>query len=144
VGKRTVREIRCALEGLPKGINQLEQAYSQTIARIRSQDVNDVCRARKVFCWVTHVERPLSIVELQQALAVKADDTDLDHDDIVREDEIVAICSGLITVDRYGRIVRLIHYTTAEYLKGAGADWIADASEVLASTCLRFYLSSPS
>jgi two-component SAPR family response regulator len=85
----------------------------------------------------------LSIVELQQALAVKADDTDLDHDDIVREDEIVAICSGLITIDQYGRIVRLIHYTTGEYLKGAGADWIADASEVLASTCLRFLSFKP-
>jgi hypothetical protein len=79
VGKRTVREIRQALEGLPNGVNQLEQAYDQTIARIKSQDTNDVCRARKVFCWVTHAERALSAAELQQALAVKADDTDLDQ-----------------------------------------------------------------
>ncbi len=138
VGKRTVREFRCAIEELPEGIDQLQQAYHQTIARIRGQNKNDVYRAQKVFCWVTHAERPLSIVEMQQALAVKAGNTKLDFDDIVREDEIVTICAGLVTVDRESRIIRLIHYTTAEYLKGTGADWIADASELIAATCLRF------
>ncbi len=138
MGKRTVREIRHALETLPQGIHQLKQAYDQTFERIRSQDVNDVCRAQNVFCWVTHARRPLSIIELQQALAVKADNTDLDHDDIVREDEIVAICVGLVTVAQETRIIRLIHFTMDEYLRGTGADWIANASELIASTCLRF------
>jgi hypothetical protein len=87
VGKRTVREITSALDNLPKGIEQLGKAYDQTLARIRSQAQSDVDRALKVFCWLTHARRPLSAAELQEALAVKVDDTELDHNDLVRLDE---------------------------------------------------------
>jgi hypothetical protein len=126
------------LKGLPKGTNQLKQAYDQTFARIGSQNTNNVHRARKMFCWVTHAERPLTTAELQQALAAKPDDTDLDREDIVRVDEIVAICAGLVTIDQESGILRLIYSTTVEYLKYSGPDWLADTSELIASTCLRY------
>jgi DNA-binding Xre family transcriptional regulator len=99
VGKRTVREIRTAIESLPKGIEQLGKAYDETLAQIKSEAQSDVDRALKVIFWVTHAKRLLSAAELQEALAVKADDTELDKDDLVRLDEIVEICGGLVTVD---------------------------------------------
>jgi hypothetical protein len=57
-----------------------------------------------------------------KVLAADANDVDLVPDDIVSENEIAVICAGLVTLDQESGIVRLIHFTTAEYLIGSGPE----------------------
>ncbi len=54
----------------------------------------------------------------------------------VNIDETIALCAGLVTLDN--DVVRLIHYTADDYFKNKEAQWIADTSECIASTCLTY------
>ncbi len=69
---------------------------------------------------------------------MKIGDTKPDEDNYVRIDEARGICAGLVTEDFDRGVIRLIHYTTSEYFKLAGASWIAKSSECIASTCLTY------
>ncbi len=120
------------------GLDQLEKAYDQTLNRIKSQDPDDVLLTKRVFHWIIHARRPLSAAELQAALAVKAGNSELDEENVVRIDETIAFCAGLVTVDNESSIIRLIHFTTDEYFKHKGAHWIAGTSECIALTCLTY------
>ncbi len=137
-GKRTVKDIRYALKDLPTGIQQLDKAYDQTLARINSKNPDDVKLGKRVFHWLLPAKRPLSAVELQATLAVKIGDTELDEENYVRIDETVALRAGLVAVDIEANIMRLIHYITNEYFRHSGAQWIAETSECIASTCLTY------
>ncbi len=134
----TVRDIRMAVQNLPKGIRQLNDAYNGTNARIERQDPARVELAKTMFCWITHARRPLSAVELQEALAVKDNDEELDEENKVIIDEVVTLCEGLVTVDGKSGIVCLIHYTTDQFLRNIKGDWIAKCPVLLASTCLTY------
>jgi hypothetical protein len=133
-----VRDIRCTLDGLPKGIRQLDKAYDQTIAQIKSQGDGDVCLAQRVFGWITNARRPLSAAELQAAPAVEVSNTEFDKENIVRMDELLAVCAGLVFVEQVSSKIHLIHFTTEEYIQHAGAEWVANASECIALTCLTY------
>jgi hypothetical protein len=65
----------------------------------------------------------LTSEELQAELAVRVGDTEPDDENFVRIDEAIALCAGLLTVDTRSNIIRLIHFTTAEYFKRHGAQW---------------------
>jgi hypothetical protein len=138
VGKRTVRDIKHALEDLPRGPLQLEKAYDRTISRIESQEPDGIRLAQRVFYWIVHAQWPLSAAELQAALAVRVGDTEPDNENLVRIDEALSLCAGLVTEDHDSDVIRLIHYTTKEYFMQSGASWIAASLECAASTCLTY------
>ncbi len=143
-----MKNLKAALKDLPTGLQQLEKAYDQTLARINSNDPDDVSLAKRVFYWIVNARRPLSAAELQAALAVKIGDSEPDEKNVVRIDETIALCAGLVTVDNETNAIRLIHFTTDEFFKHNGARWIADTSECIASTCLTYlsfqeFLSGP-
>jgi hypothetical protein len=64
--------------------------------RIERQDEDLEQLAERVLSWITYAVRPLSVVELQHALAVKFDATETDLIAIIDEDTLVSICAGLI------------------------------------------------
>ncbi|KAJ3496369.1 hypothetical protein NLG97_g2707 [Lecanicillium saksenae] len=116
VDKTTESGLCTALESLPKGQNALAKAYGITIARIRSQLPGFRFLAERVLTLLTCAERPLTTLELQDALAVtdgapRLDKTKREHTSI-----IVSVCAGLVTVDADSGIIRLVHETTREYL----------------------------
>ena len=86
--------------------------------------------------WVSHSERPLLISELQYALAVETESTDLDPENIRPQDTVLGSCLGLVVVDEETSTVRLIHYTLQEYLSRYGI--LPDAHKTLAQTCLAY------
>ncbi len=141
--KITVRDIRMTLDTLPKGLKQLAAAYDETVARIERQDAGRVALAKRVFCWITHARRPLTAAQLQEALAVTPGDAELDRDNLVIIDEMVAVCAGLVTVDVESDVVRLIHYTTDDYFRNNRVDWLSGASKMAASTCLTYLSFAP-
>ena len=67
VGKHNRAAVRKALEILPKEVNA---TYDEAMERIERQNEDNKELAKHVFSWITYARRPLSVKELQHALAV--------------------------------------------------------------------------
>jgi hypothetical protein len=128
--------IKLVLQNLPKGIEGLDQTYDQAMKRI--EDLNKSYRelAKQILSWVTHARRPLSIAELQHALAVRPGMTKLDNDFLPEVEILSSICAGLVTVDKKSDIIRLVHYTTQEYFERTCISWFPDAQRDIRSCLL--------
>ena len=114
----------------------LDSVYTQTLQRIKEQRGDQSRLGIEVLMWVSHSERPLRIGELQHALAVDMEKTDLDPENIRPENIVLGSCLGLAVVDNQTSTLRLIHYTLQEYLSSRGI--LPDAHETLAQTCLAY------
>ena len=108
------------------------------MVRIGSQDINDVRIAHEVLSWIVCATRPLLIKEVQHALAVDPESTEIDAEVIIDEALLLSVCLGLVTVDRESQIIRLIHYTTQEYLQRTCLQHFPDFQENITSTCLDY------
>jgi hypothetical protein len=95
--KHNKRDIRSALNVLPE---QLDNTYEEALKRIYSQENGDVDLAVQVLSWICFALRPLSVLEIQHALAVETGDTELCEDAIIDEEILVSVCEGLVTIDR--------------------------------------------
>jgi len=67
--------------------------------------------AEQVLSWITYAQRPLTILELQHALAVESGEPKLDEENLSDIEDLVSVCAGLVTVDQESSIVRLVHLT---------------------------------
>jgi len=72
VGKLNARQVRGALENLPEG---MDGTNDEAMERVERQDDSRKQLARRVLSWITYAIRPLSVKELQHALAVMPDTT---------------------------------------------------------------------
>lgn len=106
--------------------------------RIAGQLPGQVELAEQVLSWITLAKRPLRIKELQHALATEVGQTSFDPDNISDIDDIVSVCVGLVTVDVEGDIIRLVHYTTQEYLERTLTEWFTNAEEYISTTCIAY------
>ncbi|CAG8379268.1 unnamed protein product, partial [Penicillium salamii] len=114
----------------------LSHAYDQVMERIDQQRPGLKQLAMKVLWWITCANRPLSIEELQYALAIKHGQYHLDEGDLPHIGDMVSVCLGLITIDNESRIIRLVHYTTHEYLTRNRQDWVPNAHTEITKTCV--------
>ncbi|KAJ7595991.1 hypothetical protein C8J56DRAFT_819421, partial [Mycena floridula] len=89
--------LHIALALLPKGIMD---SYDDAMARIRSQGEAEYELACQIFYWLAYAQRPLAIEELQHAIAVSHDMTEMDFDAIVDVDVLTGICAGLIVFQK--------------------------------------------
>ena len=71
--KHSRRAVREALTSLP---NSLDEMYDEVLERIYSQDADDVQLAKKLLSWVSYSLKPLTVTELQHALAVEPDEAE--------------------------------------------------------------------
>ncbi|KAF9780340.1 hypothetical protein IL306_000625 [Fusarium sp. DS 682] len=147
--KVTPRAIRKAVQGFQKQgpassedtdakVQVLAHAYRQAMERINGQKPGRKKLAMDVLAWITCAKRPLTTVELQHALAVEAGEAGIDEENIPHIEEIVSVCSGLVTVDRESDIIRLVHYTTQEYFERAQEEWFPDADLDITTTCATY------
>ncbi|KAJ5781428.1 uncharacterized protein N7518_009911 [Penicillium psychrosexuale] len=77
----------------------LSHAYDQVMERIDQQRPGLKQLAVKVLSWIIYAKRPLSIQELQYALAIKEGKFQLDKGDLPHIEDMVSVCCGLITID---------------------------------------------
>jgi len=82
--------------------------YDETLERIDGQIESDRELAQKVFCWIVHAYRQLSLKELQHALAVSPNMTEMDPDALVDETILTSVCGGLVVIDKETNVVRLV------------------------------------
>jgi ankyrin repeat protein len=97
-------------------------------------------RALNVLKWVYLGYRPLSLVELQHALATKPGDTTFNTEGIPSEELLVECCLGLVVVEAETLTVRLTHYTLREFFDKhwKDSDLFPFGHSTIAATCLSY------
>ncbi|KAI9795220.1 MAG: hypothetical protein M1833_007302 [Piccolia ochrophora] len=108
----TVKKMREALNTLPKSLASI---YDNTLDRILLQDEERVFIARTVLSLVLRATRPLSIVELQEGLAVVEGEQTISDDVLTEVSVIIESCCGFITMDE-SATVRLAHLSVHQFL----------------------------
>ena len=124
-----------ALTALPEG---LDNTYDETMVRINSQHPDQATLARRVLCWVFHAFRPLTVLELQHALAVETGDSMLDEDNIPEQELLLSVCNGLVTYEKEGGFLALVHYTFQQYLERKAKNLFPEAQVDIVRTCLTY------
>ena len=89
--------------------------------------------------WASCSKRPLSLDELQHALAVKSGMKSLDEDRLRTPKTLVDVCAGLIIVEEESNTVRLIHYTLKEFLQSQ-LGRLRNPNIHMAQVCLNYLL----
>lgn len=108
----SVKHVRNKLSSLP---TTLTDTYDDALQRIENQESDHKRIALKALAWVSYAMRPLSLKELQHALAVEPGDKTLDEELIMDGQSITSLCAGLVIVDQRTNVVNLVHYSTKTY-----------------------------
>jgi ankyrin repeat protein len=137
-GKKSPKAIRTALKALPTGSEAYDSAYKDAMERIEGQLADEEELAKQALSWITCAKRPLTISELEQALAVEISESQLDIENLCRVEDIVSICAGLVTIDEESGIIRLVHYTTQEYFERTQKRWFPNAETEITIICVTY------
>ncbi|KAJ7271005.1 ankyrin repeat-containing domain protein [Mycena rebaudengoi] len=145
--KSTVKAVRDALQNLPE---DLEHTYDEAMDRIKAQNKEDREIARRTLIWVANTKRPLTVFELQEALAVDPNSKMLDADGLLDIEIILSVCVGLVIIDASqsrwlfpdqspgNRIVRLVHLTIQDYLDRVRPIRFPEAQTEIIRNCLTY------
>ncbi|EHK19820.1 uncharacterized protein TRIVIDRAFT_171764 [Trichoderma virens Gv29-8] len=136
--KKTLKKIKNTLANLPTGEKAYDCAYEEAVQRIEGHDSDSKELAWLVLQWITCAKRPLTTKELQHALAVEINNTELDEENLVQIEEMVSVCAGLVTIDEESKIIRLVHYTTQEYFERTQKRWFPTAQTEIATVCVAY------
>ncbi|PHH92415.1 hypothetical protein CDD83_7484 [Cordyceps sp. RAO-2017] len=136
--KTSVKKLQIALTKIPIGRDGYDSAYDDTMKRIEGQPSDHVELAKQILSWLTCAKRPLKTSELQEALAVELGELELDENNRPDVEDMISVCAGLVTVDEGGDTIRLIHYTTQEYLERTQSTWFPDAETEITSCCITY------
>lgn len=133
--QHTTEEIDFALDTFPENLDGL---YAENLRRIEQQNPIDRELGFKVLSRVIYARRPLSLSELQHLLATKPGDRDFNDKRDFHKQNILSSTAGLITIDGERNLVRLVHLTLHEYLRGDDIrkQWFSQAEAEMASACL--------
>ncbi|CAN9399551.1 unnamed protein product [Alternaria alternata] len=138
LGKRSPKAVRIALDKLPTGTDAYDSAYDSAMERIEGQMAEQTELAKQALAFLTCAREPLSTMELQEAMCVEIDEPEMDPDNYPDVKDIIASCLGLVTVDDDRSIIRLVHYTTQEYLERTLDRWFPAAEAMIADVCLSY------
>ncbi|KAF2182154.1 hypothetical protein K469DRAFT_752251 [Zopfia rhizophila CBS 207.26] len=99
-GKKSRKAIYVALKNLPTGSKAYNYAYKDAMERIEGQLTDEKELAKQALSWITYAKRPLTTSELEHALAVEAEEPQLDEENLCQVDDIIskATLSGWPTI----------------------------------------------
>ncbi|KAJ7031269.1 hypothetical protein C8F04DRAFT_1263092 [Mycena alexandri] len=137
ITKHTVKAVREGLRNMPSDLNQ---TYDEVMERIKRQRKDDRDLAYRVLTWIAHAKRLLRPAELREALAVESGSTELDSDDLLDLDTILAVCGGLVIFNTEDNRVCLIHYTTQSYLDYIQTREFPHAQAEITTACITYLL----
>lgn len=119
----------------------LDQAFKASLDRIYGLSPARRALASRTMMWVSHARRPLQMIELQQALATRDGEEDLDYDNIVPARVIIESCAGLVQLNYETDTVSYFHFSVDEYLR-LQPGILPDSDLLVARTCLSYLLHS--
>ncbi|KAF5579615.1 ankyrin protein [Fusarium pseudocircinatum] len=97
--------------------NIVDQAYNDTLRRLKEQHQNSSDLAFRLLAWICCTGWKLPILAVQQGLALRDGDTTFHCDGIVDEQLLVSVCYGLVEVPEGSREIRLAHFTTESFFR---------------------------
>ena len=127
----TQRDVRKALKSLHEGH---EETYLQGWNRVNAQMTRKRELGKNVLIWIMNAQRPLRLVELRHALAIREDDDELDTTGFVNTSTITSFCAGLVIADEKRNTLSLVHSTTQEFFDSRKDDLFPTAHEMIALT----------
>ncbi|KAH7120600.1 ankyrin repeat-containing domain protein [Dactylonectria macrodidyma] len=138
VGKRSPKALRAALANLPSGSEAYDIAYKDAMERIEGQVSDQEELAKQILAYIICAKRRLTVVELQDMLAVEVGETELDKENIPEIEDMILVCAGLVTVEEESGIVRLVHYTTQNYFERTWSSWFPTTETDLTTICATY------
>ena len=114
------------------------------IDRVRRQGANARDLAEKALLWAIYAARPLSIRELQAAIAINEDKEKSNEESVVPVEDIISACAGLVALDKEGSVLRLTSQTTQEYLAWTLNQRSMEPHARLAKACITVLTSTQS
>lgn len=118
--------------------NVYEHAYSETVKRIERQSADVVELAKRTIGWIANAKGPLTVAQLEHALAIEMGSHELDELNITDIKQLSSYCGGLVFVDELTGNVRLVHYTTQKYFENIWETWFPNVHEVITDSCLTY------
>ncbi|EGU75526.1 hypothetical protein FOXB_13975 [Fusarium oxysporum f. sp. conglutinans Fo5176] len=97
--------------------NIVDQAYNDTLKRLREQHQNSSDLAFRVLAWICCTGWKLPAGAIQHGLALREGDTTFHEDGIVDESLLLSVCCGLVEIPEGSREIRLVHYTTESFFR---------------------------
>lgn len=136
--KSNLRMLKKALRTFPEDIHDI---YKEAMQRIQVQEPEERKRAYKILGMITHTRRPLSLQELQHALATadfqyEEGDTEDDIFDAIDQPKTIYGSTSAL-VHEEDNHVRLVHRSLEDYLHIAENDkkWFPTADVEIANAC---------
>ena len=108
---RTDRDIRRALQALPKDLNE---TYDRILGCIQASDRPI---ASKALMWLSHAARPLRLRELAEAAILEDGMTSMDLESRIYPEDLLEIIGSLVLYDPAGEAVVLAHHSVKDYLE---------------------------
>ncbi|KAK3171367.1 hypothetical protein OEA41_003451 [Lepraria neglecta] len=131
----TQRDVREALKSLPE---RREETYLQAWNRVNAQMARKRELGKNILLWIVNAQRPLRLVELQHALAIREDDDELDTTGFVNTSTVTSFCAGLVMADGKRNILSLVLSTTQEFFDSRKDDLFPTAHEMIALTFMTY------
>jgi ankyrin repeat protein len=107
------RDRREALKQLPP---DLPSSYERILDRVNRSNKQNQRLVKHALHWIAYAGRPLTTVELLQALVIRAGDTSFESSAMTTEDELLHWCSSLVRKNRTCTALELAHFTVKEFL----------------------------
>ncbi|KAI5919805.1 hypothetical protein F4810DRAFT_703347 [Camillea tinctor] len=123
IGKKSPKAIQVALTKLPTGSEAYDEAYKGGLGRIEGQVTDQKDLAKQVLSWIICAQRPLTMLELQHALAVEPGESKLDE---------------IISRNEETDIIRLVHHTAQEYFERTQTYWFPDSNKQIIGTSITY------
>ena len=156
VTRRTPKIVRKALQELPSGV---DETYEQTLLRINppreTNNEEDAKYAMTLLMWMTFASRPLTVAEMEHAVTISLDTSDLtknnmlmervsdiDPDEVLSGGDLTSMCAGLVIVDASDKVL-WVHFTTQDYFIAHSATLFPEAHLALARCCLAYLSMDP-
>ncbi len=133
----SVSQVEAVLDEVPPGMNPL---YSRALAIMSARPKRSRDLARAILTWIVCSVRPLTVVELSEALKL-----DLNDEVPELEKAVASLCAQLVHIDKTGRAM-MVHLTARTFLTNDELESEFRIDEKLghvrlAKNCLRFLCS---
>lgn len=117
---------------------ELYDVYAIAVRRIGEQSGRPKDLGMRILAWIIYAVRPLTVPELQHALATRTEDRRFDKEGILAANEFIARTAGLLRIQN-GKI-QCVHHTVEEFLKQPEKenDYFPVAKKNIALICVTY------
>ena len=98
-------DLRRALKTLPPA---LVESYEEKWKEVREAKDDWKHLAKQTLLWLHKARQPLTLEELQIALAIDEDNCDIEDEDLYSADEILSSCMNLVVIDEETNVLSLL------------------------------------